>query len=232
MTLLRWSCLLYREKRGDRRSERRICDVQREKERERDHWSATAHAVKRAIKRDATQPRPRSSPNLGCRSCRRTSHWEREREREIAAINRKCVTSSIALSFSLFIFLSLSLSLSRQRTPRRSVNQVENPQESVLNSRWSLSIRRGVVLSDLLPNKNVITAYAIAIYVENCCRAIDQSAWNYKSLILDSNKWISTMIEVLFDDDECKEIYFLHYLTALRFNHFDWKVLIEIVTII
>ena len=157
---------------------------------------------------------------------------EREREREIAAINRKCVTSSIALSFSLFIFLSLSLSLSRQRTPRRSVNQVENPQESVLNSRWSLSIRRGVVLSDLLPNKNVITAYAIAIYVENCCRAIDQSAWNYKSLILDSNKWISTMIEVLFDDDECKEIYFLHYLTALRFNHFDWKVLIEIVTII
>lgn len=51
--------------------------------------------------------------------------------REIAAINRKCVTSSIALSLSPLS----TLSLSHQRMPRRSVNQVENPQELVLNPR-------------------------------------------------------------------------------------------------
>lgn len=131
----RWSCLLYREKREDQKSERdrrrrvererkkrerqRRREGEKERRRERDHWSATAHAVKRAIKRDAARPRDQV----------RISDVDRAGapRREIAAINRKCVTSSIALS--------PSLSLSRQRTPRRSVNQVENPQELVLNPR-------------------------------------------------------------------------------------------------
>jgi len=65
---------------------------------------------------------------------------------------------------SLSLFFALSLSFSRQRTPRRSVNQVENPQELVLNPRWSFGkARSGSARSN---NKNVITAYAIAIYVK------------------------------------------------------------------
>jgi len=70
-------------------------------ERKRDHWSATAHAVKRAIKRDAARSRLRPSPNLGCRLCRHTSQRDCSYQPQVRDI------IDIALSFSLLLSFSL-----------------------------------------------------------------------------------------------------------------------------
>jgi len=78
--------------------------------------------------------------------------------REIAAINRKCVTSSIVLSLALSFSISLSACAAR-----RSVNQAENPQE--LRIEYSIVDEAPVTLGGILPaGKNVITACASLRY--------------------------------------------------------------------
>lgn len=183
MTLLRWSCLLYGEKRGDQRSKK---DRRRtERERKRDHWSATAHAVKRAIKRDAARVRPRRSPNLGCRSCRRTSQRDCGYQPQVRDI----------IDCSLILFF-LPFSLPRQRMPGRSVNQVENPQELVLNSQWSLGKARSGFASDLLSIKTLLW-HTLLQYM--CRKLLSRD----RSICLKRNLWYwllisgATLIEVL-----------------------------------
>jgi len=167
MTLLRWSCLLYEEKRGDRRSEedrryvpwghagrkgRRKRERKREKERERDHWSAATHAVKRAIKRDAARPDETRISDVDRVDAPRG---------EIATINRKCVTSSIALSLSLSLSLRLrSLSLSKWNRKSRATET------------------RGVSRASnfLLIKKKGISAHVVAICKRLLHHAIDKSA--------------------------------------------------------
>ena len=123
--------LQRKERRPEKREEDRLRRAERERERKRPLVSHSTRSKTRYKTRcNAASAATKSESRMSIVPAHLAL-----REREIAAINRKCVTSSIALSFSLFIFLSLSLSLSCQRTPRRSVNQVENPQESVLNSR-------------------------------------------------------------------------------------------------
>jgi len=81
---------------------------QRERERERERVgegkrgrekslvSRSTHAVKRAIKRDAAWSRPRPSPNLECRSCRRTSQRDCGYQPQV----RDIIDCSLSFSFS------------------------------------------------------------------------------------------------------------------------------------
>jgi len=168
MTLLCWSCLLYREKRGDQRNEedRRRVEKERETQREKER-PLVSHST-----RSKTRYKTR------CNAASAATKSESRMSIVPAHLAEKLRLSTASAwhhrLLSLSLFFSLSLSFSRQRTPRRSVNQVENPQELVLNPRWSFGKARSG--SDRSTNKNVITAYAIVIYVKKLL-SCDQSIY-------------------------------------------------------
>jgi len=84
--------------RGHERTSGRERDRGWEGGREKSLVSRSTHAVKRAIKRDAAWSRPRPSPNLECRSCRRTSRRDCGYQPQVRDI--------IDCSLSLSAFLS------------------------------------------------------------------------------------------------------------------------------
>lgn len=159
---------LQRKERRPEKREEDLRRIERERERKRPLVSHSTRSKTRYKTRDATQPRPRSSPNLGCRSCRRTSQRDCGYQPQV----RDIIDCSLFFSFYLPHSFSLPFSpayasplcKSSRKSTRAGTQFPMKPQYKTQNG------------SERSPtNKNVITAHAIAIYVENCCRAIDQS---------------------------------------------------------
>lgn len=151
-----WPCCAgrasFREKREETRGARRISDVWREKERERERPLVSHSTRSKTRYKTRCSAAPAATKSESRMSIVPAHLAERLRLSTASAWHHRL------LSHSLFFFLSLSLFLSRQ--PRRSVNQVENPQE--LGTQSPVKPRKGAEC-DLLSIKTLLRCYTIYV---------------------------------------------------------------------